>query len=242
MNIFTFAPSLPSLFLTCLLQVTLLSIIVAPLYLIARRFNANVGAVTAIAGLVGVLLLTLMVASPWPHWEPSRLLSQTRLSIPTTEIAAPAENESLVDSPVVPPETTARNIELESESPLLAAWKAVGESLRAVSSEPVENEVGKATSLSWKAMIPPLLILGVVLGHRAVYGGVSLLPSRRSLAGESTATGTRTGRRRSCRESTRQSQKVSAQLGESGLGNARASNGRACPYLNPTTITINQKS
>lgn len=161
MNVFAFFPSLPSLFLTCLLQVTLLSIIVALLYLVAGRFNANVGAVTAIAGLVGVLLLTLMAASPWPHWEPSRLLSQNRPSIPTTEIAAPAENESLVASPVVPPETTAQTIELESESPLLAAWKAVGESLRAVSSEPVQNDVGKATSLSWKAMIPLLLILGV---------------------------------------------------------------------------------
>ena len=163
MNLFEFSPVLPSLFLTCLLQVTLLSVIVAPLYLIARRFNSNAGAVTAIAGLVGVLLLTLMVASPWPHWDPSSLFTKTGSTIPTTPVAVSVENSSMSPNEplALPREPLAALPEVESESPLLAGWNAFVESLGTVANEPVQTVAANEPSFDWISMILLLAVVGI---------------------------------------------------------------------------------
>ena len=163
MNLFEFSPVLPSLFLTCLLQVTLLSVIVAPLYLIARRFNSNAGAVTAIAGLVGVLLLTLMAASPWPHWDPSSLLAKTRSTMPTKSAAVSVENSSMSpdESLALPQEPLTALPELESESPLLVGWNAFVKSLGTVANEPVQTVAANETSFDWISIILLLAVVGI---------------------------------------------------------------------------------
>ena len=163
MNLFEFSPVLPSLFLTCLLQVTLLTVIVAPLYLIARRFNSNAGAVTAIAGLVGVLLLTLMVASPWPHWDPSSLFAKTGSTIPTTPAAVLVENSSMSpnESLALPQEPLTALPEVESESPLLVGWNAFVESLGTVANEPVQTVAPNEPSFDWISMILLLAVVGI---------------------------------------------------------------------------------
>ncbi|NLX96241.1 MAG: hypothetical protein GXY83_08690, partial [Rhodopirellula sp.] len=55
--------------LWCAVQVTLVSLLVAGLYLAVRRLRPAAAAPVVLAGLATVLLLSLLVLSPWPRWN-----------------------------------------------------------------------------------------------------------------------------------------------------------------------------
>ncbi len=52
----------------CIVQVTLISLLAAGVYLLVRRLRPAAAAPVVLAGLVMVVVLSLLVLSPWPRW------------------------------------------------------------------------------------------------------------------------------------------------------------------------------
>lgn len=55
--------------LWCIGQVTVLTGIVVACYAVARRFGPAAGSLTALSGLVGIVVVTALAFSPWPRWS-----------------------------------------------------------------------------------------------------------------------------------------------------------------------------
>ncbi|MEN6451307.1 MAG: M56 family metallopeptidase [Thermoguttaceae bacterium] len=52
----------------CVVQVTVVGLLAAPLYLVVRRWRPAAAASVVLSGLVIVVVLSLMAFSPWPRW------------------------------------------------------------------------------------------------------------------------------------------------------------------------------
>ena len=52
----------------CVLQVTLIGLLAAGLYLVVRRLRPAAAASVVMTGLAIVVVLSLLVLSPWPRW------------------------------------------------------------------------------------------------------------------------------------------------------------------------------
>ncbi len=57
----------------CIVQVTLMSLLAAGLYLVLRRLRPAAAAPIVLASLVMIVLLSLMAFSPWPRWTYNKL-------------------------------------------------------------------------------------------------------------------------------------------------------------------------
>ncbi len=52
----------------CVVQVTLIGVLAAGLYLVVRRLRPAAAASVVLTGLAIVVVLSLMLVSPWPRW------------------------------------------------------------------------------------------------------------------------------------------------------------------------------
>ena len=109
--------------LWCAIQVTVLACGAMVVYLAARRLHPRAGAAAAGGALATVLLLTLLVASPWPRWNFSTRATESiapaAAAAPTTMPHAVADNAGAGnDTVVVPPR-------LKLDSPQRAFWAAL---------------------------------------------------------------------------------------------------------------------
>ena len=52
----------------CVVQVTLIGLLAAGLYLVVRRLRPAAAASVVLTGLAIVVVLSLLVLSPWPRW------------------------------------------------------------------------------------------------------------------------------------------------------------------------------
>ena len=164
MNLFEFSPVLPSLFLTCLLQVTLLSVIVAPLYLDrspiqlqcwSSNRDCRLGGCAAVNSHGGQPVASLGPKQPvrknWFHNS-----NHTGRGV-GRELVDVAERVHLHCR-----ENRSRHcLKWKSESPLLAGWNAFVESLGTVANEPVQIVAANEASFDWTSMILLLLVLGI---------------------------------------------------------------------------------
>ena len=62
--------------LWCVVQVTLIGLLAAGLYLVARRLRPAAAASVVLTGLAMVVLLSLLALSPWPRWTMHRLTAR----------------------------------------------------------------------------------------------------------------------------------------------------------------------
>jgi beta-lactamase regulating signal transducer with metallopeptidase domain len=82
--------------LWCVVQVTLIGLLAAGLYLVARRLRPAAAASVVLTGLATVVVLSLFVLSPWPRWTIHRLttppaaLDSAPVSLPTEQGAKTA--------------------------------------------------------------------------------------------------------------------------------------------------------
>jgi len=63
--------------LWCVVQVTLIGLLASGLYLVVRRLRPAAAASVVLTGLAIVVLLSLLVLSPWPRWTIGSLASST---------------------------------------------------------------------------------------------------------------------------------------------------------------------
>jgi len=137
----------------CVLQVTLLSLLTAVVYLVVGRRGPAVGSAVLLAGSAGVLLTTALAVSPWPRWYtvdwPERPAAAEQLAGAATNEPAGADAPAS-DEPTVPP---APKLELADTS----LWTALGETLR-TGFRPAALDAPRATP--WPAIV---LGLGAVL-------------------------------------------------------------------------------
>ena len=101
----------------CFVQVTVLSIVVGGLYLIARRLLPAAGVPILLTGLGAVVVLSALALSPWPQW----VSCAQPVSIDDNSVALVSENLPVgpsVDSSTEPPSSsTARQDPRHRERP-----------------------------------------------------------------------------------------------------------------------------
>ncbi|MEN6557734.1 MAG: hypothetical protein ABFC54_06105, partial [Thermoguttaceae bacterium] len=73
----------------CVVQVTLIGTVAAGVYLLVRRLRPAAAASVLLSGLVVVVALSLMMASPWPRWAGFRSSAS-----PTAPTIAPTVMDS----------------------------------------------------------------------------------------------------------------------------------------------------
>jgi prepilin-type processing-associated H-X9-DG protein len=143
--------------LWCAVQVTLLAFIAGVLYGVVRRFRPAAGMPVVLAGLVTVVLLSLLALSPWPRWAdsfaPSADASAAIAKTPATDVAtapsAPAASQPAAGKAVAPP-----------AGPSTAAlfWQLLRESLSRPRAETT------APGWRWQATAGVILLAAMALG------------------------------------------------------------------------------
>jgi prepilin-type processing-associated H-X9-DG protein len=159
--------------LFCAMQVTVFVALAAALNLITFRRDPAMASRMALAGMVGVAMLTVVCWSPWPNWasiaERARTVTQTVSSADAPTSAANVGNER-ESAPIARPHSVT-----DSSTTVGALW----EGLRQVWSGEILPE--RTTRRSWSATVAVAFILAAAVGLvRLVVGleGVARLRRR----------------------------------------------------------------
>jgi len=147
----------------CVLQVTLVGLLSAGLYLGVRRLRPAAAAPVALTGLLVIVLLSALAMSPWPRWSLDRLAAATtaapRPEVPPAVAAEGALGATPAGDPV--PSLAAEGHQRPSaERPSLGAlfWRALADEL-------ARSQPGAATaSWRWPAVVAIVFLAGVAGG------------------------------------------------------------------------------
>ncbi len=146
--------SLTFVLLWCALQVTLLSLLTALVYLTVGRRGPAVGSAVLLAGSAGVLLTTALAVSPWPRWYTVDWSTQATQQA-ATEVAATALQQPAAE---VATAATAPATPRQAFTPEDASlWTALATTLR-TGFRPAPLDAPRATP--WPAIV---LGLGALL-------------------------------------------------------------------------------
>jgi prepilin-type processing-associated H-X9-DG protein len=153
----------------CVLQVTLLSLLTAMVYLVVGRRGPAVGSAVLLAGSAGVLLTTALAVSPWPRWYTVEWSTQPVVAVTKQAAEAkPADTAvALSNAGDIPANAVAPKLELADAS----LWTALGETLR-TGFRPAALDAPRATP--WPAIVLGLgaalclgrLLVGLWAVHR----------------------------------------------------------------------------
>ena len=125
----------------CAVQITLIGLVAAGFYVVARRIGPAAGSLVAITSLLVIVGLSALAFSPWPHW-------------PVAVWAASSEAPSSEGPPVEPQREAAPNV-LSAESRPPSAERAVSD--RAASDADVPRADRAAPSaVLWQALLAEL--------------------------------------------------------------------------------------
>lgn len=152
----------------CVVQITLLGILAAGLYLLVRRLRPAAGAPVVLTGMVMVAVLSLLALSPWPRWRltstsPSPNQSTATVASPSAPrplgegqgVREPAERA--IDS-TGPGTSAEREADTIHPSVLATLWQMFAEQL----SQP--QPLQQATTWHWPAAVAMLLLAAMTCG------------------------------------------------------------------------------
>ncbi|MBX3436427.1 MAG: DUF1559 domain-containing protein [Planctomycetaceae bacterium] len=159
-------------------QVTLLCLVTAVIYFVARRRYPAAGATAALTGLLLAAALTLVLFSPWPRWSFDGGPLGTPLAAATDGGGGSADDERAAHAAGVAGESTENSREsgdatnrrdVELDSPLSAAltafWDGVGRELTQPKLRPASS------SFRWPAWLAVSLLLMMGLGAARLAAG-----------------------------------------------------------------------
>jgi beta-lactamase regulating signal transducer with metallopeptidase domain len=158
----------------CALQVTVLTIGVTVVYLAARRLHPRAGAAAAGGGLLMVLALTALVASPWPRWtlpvQPvvaaDSTAAESTSAHPLLPHAAPTGTGEAHEANAVHG-TVAAQIETQEFSMWNHLWESIGKL-------PGDGVV-ETPWANWRTWVGVVFLAGVTLATARLLWGVVLV-------------------------------------------------------------------
>ncbi len=158
----------------CVLQVTLMGLLAAGLYLVVRRARAAAAVSVVLTGLAMVVILSFLVPSPWPRWSVRESVASpgpaTTVSAPSADDSAAASNaptgtESTPESLLAGDLAESR----ASSSDAAVFWQTFLEELSRSEPSP------RAAAWRWPAVVMLLLFAAMICGLcRLVLGIVAV--------------------------------------------------------------------
>lgn len=143
----------------CVLQVTLIGVLAAGLYLVVRQLRPAAAVSVALTGLTVVIVLSLMIASPWPRWTISHGSPHPLEKGPGVRIAQ-RDNTSLQtdkdDEPIFGDDKPATAKSTPSAGALL--WQSISDELA-----PPQTPVSSNTR-RWPSIVAVLFFAAMALG------------------------------------------------------------------------------
>jgi beta-lactamase regulating signal transducer with metallopeptidase domain len=160
--------------LWCVVQVTVLTCGVAIVYLVVRRLHPRAGAAAAGGGLIMVLALTALVASPWPRWSLSTRQSVAEVSVPNARpgtslpprYSAHDSIEHLHDS-----SSADVTVQAQVETQHVSLWHHFRESIGTLPGD----GGAEARSVNWRMWVGVVFFAGMILAAARLLWGVVMV-------------------------------------------------------------------
>ena len=154
----------------CIVQVTVLGLLAAGLYLLVRRFRPAAAAPVVLTGLVMVVVLSLLALSPWPRWMiGGTAQSPNKSALATTSLSSPLPpgdgqgvraREPGISLPASPRPLAGEGQGVRADRPSIFAlfWQTLADDL-------LRPQVAEPTNAwHWPAVVAMLLLAAMTCG------------------------------------------------------------------------------
>ena len=153
----------------CIVQVTLLGVLSAALYLIAQRIRPGAGAPIALTGLSAVVVLSALALSPWPRWTwdvaaTSSAVADGNVAQPPSAVGPPKDPTAPSDDPSL--QTRAPSPKDSTLSTADSLWRGFLDELS--QTQPASG----GTTWGWPAVIAVVVLTGMAAGLVWLFLGV----------------------------------------------------------------------
>jgi beta-lactamase regulating signal transducer with metallopeptidase domain len=158
----------------CVVQVTVLTCVVAIVYLAVRRLHPRAGAAAAGGGLIMVLALTALIASPWPRWTLSTRqgVAAVNASADRPEIGSlPLHSENGDPENIHGSSAVDRATNAQVETQQFSLWSHLWDSIGTLPGEGVVN----SQFVNWRMWIGIAFLAGMILAAARLVWGIVLV-------------------------------------------------------------------
>lgn len=161
----------------CVVQVTMFAFALGAVYVIASRRDPAAAARTVVAGLFGVMLLTVLCWSPWPNWSNALEGRFTHIGSPST-LTANSASHSQADAPTADDD----NRHALSDSTATEVWpetlRSLWDGLKHIWVAEIAAPAA-ATTWTWRALVVGIFVVTAAVGLMRLFGGLLCVANMR---------------------------------------------------------------
>jgi beta-lactamase regulating signal transducer with metallopeptidase domain len=143
----------------CIVQVTLVSLLVGTLYLVVRRFRPGAATAVVLTGLLTVVVLSALAFSPWPRWSWRGGAPEATSAAAPLPRGNPGDAAAVTSRSSVTPDATSEREVSSGVGPSMVEW---WQSLLDEVSLPPERPAGPAWR--WPAVVAAALLVSLAVG------------------------------------------------------------------------------